>query len=82
MLKVFVEEAVALASITLFVGMIAVWRSSSRSSDQAAPKPGRAWAWGKAGGHAQVMRSTWTSRAPSLTIEGRVGLSSGFASQA
>jgi hypothetical protein len=24
-LKVFVEEAVALASITLFVGMIAVW---------------------------------------------------------
>jgi hypothetical protein len=25
MLKVFVEEAAALASITLFVGMIAVW---------------------------------------------------------
>jgi hypothetical protein len=25
MLRVFVEEAVALASITLFVGMIAVW---------------------------------------------------------
>jgi hypothetical protein len=25
MLKVFVEEAVALASISLFVGMIAVW---------------------------------------------------------
>ena len=25
MLKIFVEEAVALASITLFVGMIAVW---------------------------------------------------------
>jgi hypothetical protein len=25
MLKAFVEEAVALASITLFVGMIAVW---------------------------------------------------------
>jgi hypothetical protein len=25
MLRVFVEEAAALASITLFVGMIAVW---------------------------------------------------------
>jgi hypothetical protein len=25
MLKIFVEEAAALASITLFVGMIAVW---------------------------------------------------------
>ena len=25
MLKVFVEEAAALASLTLFVGMIAVW---------------------------------------------------------
>jgi hypothetical protein len=25
MLKVFVEEAAALASITLFVGMVAVW---------------------------------------------------------
>jgi hypothetical protein len=25
MLKVFIEEAAALASITLFVGMIAVW---------------------------------------------------------
>ncbi|MEN3288695.1 MAG: hypothetical protein V7634_2995, partial [Bradyrhizobium sp.] len=25
MLKVFVEEAAALASITLFVGMIALW---------------------------------------------------------
>jgi hypothetical protein len=25
MLKVFVEEAAALASITLFIGMIAVW---------------------------------------------------------
>jgi hypothetical protein len=25
MLKVFVEEAVALASISLFVGMLAVW---------------------------------------------------------
>jgi hypothetical protein len=25
MLKIFVEEAAALASITLFVGMIAIW---------------------------------------------------------
>jgi len=25
MLKVFVEEAAALASLTLFVGMVAVW---------------------------------------------------------
>jgi hypothetical protein len=25
MLKIFVEEAAALASITLFIGMIAVW---------------------------------------------------------
>jgi hypothetical protein len=25
MLRIFVEEAVALASITLFVGMIAIW---------------------------------------------------------
>jgi hypothetical protein len=25
MLKVFVEEAAALASITLFIGMIAIW---------------------------------------------------------
>jgi hypothetical protein len=25
MLKIFVEEAAALASITLFVGMVAVW---------------------------------------------------------
>jgi len=25
MLKVFVEEAAALASVTLFIGMVAVW---------------------------------------------------------
>ena len=29
MLKVFVEEAAALASIVLFVGMIAIWAQST-----------------------------------------------------
>ena len=49
MLKIFVEEAAALASITLFVGMIAVWAQIFPSSDAAAarigekPDSGRAW---------------------------------------
>jgi len=73
MLRMFVEEAAALASITLFVAMIAVWA-------QVIPQLwGReeTWTnrvlqtgWGKAGWRARRLRSAWTPQGQGITIVG------------
>jgi len=62
MLKVFVEEAAALASISLFVGMIAVWAQLiPQLWTRPAVRQGRGHAsWGKAGRRATRVRSAWT----------------------
>jgi len=66
MLKTFVEEAAALASITLFVGMIAVW--AQLIPQLWGRRPGE-----KRDGGCNCAPPAWTSRTPGITIEGRVG---------
>ena len=51
MLKIFVEEAAALASLTLFVGMIAVWAQLFTQPLPVRPLPQRNL--GEAGAHHQ-----------------------------
>ena len=68
MLRMFVEEAAALASITLFVGMIAVWAQLIPAAVKLAgtgPELRQsASAWGKGGWRAQGVCSAWTPLAP------------------
>ena len=62
MLKTFVEEAAALASLTLFVGMIAVWAQLIPSSEVAIGQA--AGAGRKAGTLGPVWRFGVDSRGP------------------
>jgi hypothetical protein len=73
MLKTFVEEAAALASIALFVGMIAVWAQLIPQLETSVmPRSGRRLGEKRDGG-CNCVPPTWTPRARGITIEGRVG---------
>src|SRR5439155_25531764 len=71
MLRRFVEEAAALASISLFVAMIAVWAQviprlcgGIGNLTKAVQRTG----WGKAGWRARIARSAWTRHGQGITI--------------
>lgn len=74
MLKTFVEEAAALASIVLFVGMIAVWAQLIPSSEPG-PFGRRKPATGKRGCFGWRVRFAWTAPGPAITMDWRVDLS-------
>jgi len=80
MLKVFVEEAAALTSITLFVGMVAVWAQVipqlwSPKLDGGMAGPAATWSRSGESRDSGSGRgcSGWTACAAHPTIKGRVG---------